>query len=69
MGDRSSPLPFWIPVLVFSPSGPQRRERLGPGVAVGVGVRGVARALPVSGIYPLDLDSVGVMDGVAAGRV
>ena len=72
MGERSGPLPFWIPVFVFFPGGPHRRERLGPGAAVGVGgrgVRGVTRALPMGGIYPLDLGSVGVMDGVAVGRV
>ena len=64
MGVRSSPLPFWIPVLVLFPGGPQRRERLGPRVAVGVTVGrrvaacAVTSAFPVGGIYPLDLQSV-----------
>jgi hypothetical protein len=43
MGARSSPLPFRIPVLVLFPGGPQRRERLGPGVVIAVSVR--ARAV------------------------
>ena len=63
MGAGSSPLPFGIPVLVFFPGGPQRRERLGPGprsVRVGGG-RG-PRALLVGGVYLLDLGSVGAVD-------
>jgi hypothetical protein len=54
----------------------QRRERLGPRVAVGVGGcgcgcagRAVVGALVVDGMYPCDQDSVGAVDGVALGGV
>ena len=66
---RGSPLSFWIPVLVLFPGGPQRRERLGPGAAIGVRIGGRAagvttRALLVGGVDLLDFGSVGAVDGV-----
>jgi hypothetical protein len=73
MGDRSNTLPFWIPVFVFFPGGPQRRERLSPGVAVGVnGSRAggtLVRGLPVGGIYLFDSGPVGLIGGIAVSWV
>jgi hypothetical protein len=63
-----------MPIFVLLPDGPQRRERLGPGGAVGVRgrsgdlvARGVTRSLSVSGICLLNLGSVGAVDVVEVG--
>ena len=74
MGVRGGPLAFWIAGLVLFPGCPQRRERLGPGVAVGVRAGGraagvITRALLVGGIYLIDSGSVSAVDDDAAGLV
>ncbi len=63
MGLRSSPLSFWIPVLMLFP-GAALGARIG-GHAVGV----ITRALLVDGICLLDLGSAGAVDGNAIGMV
>ena len=74
MGAGSGPLLFWIPDLVLFPGGTQRRERLGPGVAVvlrlgGLAAGAVTRALVMGGIYLLDLGSIGAVNGNTVGLV
>ena len=74
MGLGGSPISLWIAGLVLFPGGSQRRERLGPGAAIGVRIVGRAggvttRALLVGGVDLLNCGSIGAVDAYATGLV